>query len=370
MKVLFQSRQTLYTVPGGDTTQILKTKDYLEQLGVTVDISLELEPDLTGYDLVHVFNLTRPQELYLQVANAKRQGKKVALSTIYVVYEEYEKKARGGFLQWLNNCLPPTAIEYLKVIARAVLNRELSRGTATYLLYGHKRLQRKIIRMVDVFLPNSHAEMRRVAQDFDLTDYHYFPVANAVDINTFDYEATSIAPEVEQYRGCILCVSRIEGLKNHLNVIRACKGLPYKLVFIGKPGANFHGYYEQCRKEADGNVHFLGQIPHEQLPQFYKVAKVHILASWMETTGLSSLEAGVMRTNVVVTKKGYTEDYFQDFAYYCDPDDVASIRQAVIAAHEAPFDERFREHILTHYKWEDTAQQTLQGYKSILSTEP
>ena len=93
MKVLFQSRKTLFTVPGGDTTQILKTKEYLERLGVKVDISLDLEPCLESYDIVHVFNLMRPQELYLQVKNAKKQGKKVALSTIYGPYIEFEKKA-------------------------------------------------------------------------------------------------------------------------------------------------------------------------------------------------------------------------------------------------------------------------------------
>ena len=151
MKVLFQSRKTLFTAPGGDTTQILKTKEYLEKLGVTVDISLDLTPDVSAYDIVHVFNLMRPQELYLQVKNAKKYGKKVALSTIYGPYEEYEKKARGGILQVMNNLLSITQIEYLKVIARAVLNCEFSKGTAIYLLNGHKRLQRKIIK-ISLFL--------------------------------------------------------------------------------------------------------------------------------------------------------------------------------------------------------------------------
>ena len=50
MKILFQSRKTLFTAPGGDTTQILKTKEYLEKAGCIVDITLELEPDLSGYD--------------------------------------------------------------------------------------------------------------------------------------------------------------------------------------------------------------------------------------------------------------------------------------------------------------------------------
>ena len=366
MKVLFQSRKTLYSVPGGDTTQITKTKEYLEKLGVEVDVSLELNPDVSRYDIVHVFNLMRPQELYLQVKNAKKYGKKVALSTIYGPYEEYEKKARGGILQVLNNLLSITQIEYLKVIARAVLNFEFNKGTVIYLLNGHKRLQRKIIKMVDVFLPNSDSEMLRVAKDFKLKNYNYVAVANAVDVNKFDYERVEISPELEKYRDCVLCVSRIEWRKNQLNIIRACKGLPYKFVFIGKAGANFRKYYEACKAEANDHTFFLGQIEHEKLPQFYKLAKVHILASWMETPGLSSLEAGIMHTNVVVTKKGDTEDYFKKFAFYCEPDDLLSIKDAVVKAFNSSFDNNFLERIRDNYKWEDTARQTFQGYQSII----
>ena len=362
MKVLFQSRKTLFSVPGGDTTQILKTKEYLEKLGVSVDISLELTPNVSEYDIVHVFNLMRPQELYLQVKNAKKYGKKVALSTIYGPYEEYEKKARGGILQFVNKFLSITQIEYLKVIVRAILNFEINKGTIIYLLNGHKRLQKKIIKMVDVFLPNSHSEMLRVANDFNLQEYKYVSVANAVDINKFDYDRVVVDEEFNKYKDCILCVSRIEGRKNQLNIIRACKDLPYKFVFIGKAGANFKKYYEQCKIEANDNMFFLGQIEHNKLPQFYKLAKVHILASWMETPGLSSLEAGIMRTNVVVTKKGDTEDYFKNFAFYCEPDDLDSIRKAVIDAYNAPFNNDFYERIVSNYKWEDTAIQTLEGY--------
>ncbi|MCS2892493.1 glycosyltransferase [Parabacteroides faecis] len=366
MKVLFQSRKTLYSVPGGDTTQIMKTKEFLEKLGVIVDVSLELTPDVSEYDVVHVFNLMRPQELYLQVKNAKKYRKKVALSTIYGPYEEYEKVARGGILQIMNNLLSISQIEYLKVIARAVLNFEFNKGTVIYLLNGHKRLQRKILKMVDVFLPNSDSEMMRVVKDFNMRQYNYISVSNAVDVSKFNYDEIEVSPELEKYCDCVLCVARIEGRKNQLNIIRACKDLPYKLVFIGKAGANSKKYYEKCQEEASANTFFLGQIEHEKLPQFYKLAKVHILASWMETPGLSSLEAGIMHTNVVVTKKGDTEDYFKQYAFYCEPDDLSSIRKAVKQAFNTPFDERFLERIRDNYKWEDTAQQTYQGYKSIM----
>jgi glycosyltransferase involved in cell wall biosynthesis len=366
MRILFQSRKTLFSAPGGDTTQLLKTKEYLEALGVQVDITLELEPDVSNYDIVHVFNLMRPQELYLQVQNAKRQGKKVALSTIYGPYVEYEKKARGGLLQLLNQFFSITQIEYFKVIARAVLNQEFSKGTRIYLLNGHKRLQRKIIAQVDLFLPNSHSEMQRVAQDFQLKDYQYIAVPNAVDINKFDYAKTTIDPVNEKYQDCILCVSRVEGRKNQLNIVRAAQKLPYKFIFIGKAGANFSKYMQKCVEEGRKNCEFLGQIDHEQLPQFYKLAKVHILASWMETPGLSSLEAGVMRSNIVVTKKGDTEDYFADLAFYCEPDNVDSIQQAIETAYNSHFVEQLEEKIKRNYKWEDTARETARGYKQIL----
>lgn len=93
MKVLFQSRKTLYSVPGGDTTQIMKTKEFLEKLGVIVDVSLELTPDVSEYDVVHVFNLMRPQELYLQVKNAKNIERKL----LFLLFTDRMKNMR----RWL-----------------------------------------------------------------------------------------------------------------------------------------------------------------------------------------------------------------------------------------------------------------------------
>ena len=50
----------------------------------------------------------------------------------------------------------------------------------------------------------------------------------------------------------------------------------------------------------------------------------------METPGLSSLEAAAMGKNIVVTTKGDTYDYFEDYAFYCEPDDIESIKNALM----------------------------------------
>jgi len=367
MKILLQSRTTLYSVPGGDTIQLLKTREYLEKRGVHADISVELEPDVTPYDLIHVFNLTRPQEIYLQTVNAKKQNKKVALSTIYASYSEYDRYARNDIIGVLAKVLSPSQIEYLKVMARAVKNQEMNKGTLRCMVLGFRPLQERILEMVDVLLPNSMSEMKRVSQDFrNAGNKQHVIVPNAVDRQVFDPGKAAVLQENDAYKDCILSVARIEGLKCQLNLVRAMKQLPWPLVLIGKPAPNHHAYFDQIKKEAGSNVHIVGAVDHALLPQYYQAAKVHALVSWMETTGLSSLEAGAMGCNLVITDKGDTRDYFGDHAFYCDPASVGSIRSALQKAYEAPARPALQHHIQSNFTWERTAEKTLEGYALAL----
>lgn len=366
MKVLFQSRTTLFTVFGGDTVQLLKTKEYLEKLGVEVDISTELTPDLTGYDILHLFNLARPQETWPQIKNAKKQGIPIALSTIYMSYQEYDRKARTGIARYIAKSLTKYQIEYLKIVARALKNKELNKGVLSLFFLGYKRTQKKICKNVDLFLPNSKSEMQQVIKDFPLKNYNYTTVPNAVDLKIFNYEKTKVPKEYQYLKDCVLCVARIDGNKNQLNVVKALNNAPYKVAFIGKPAPNHLHYYEEMKKIAADNILFFPHVDHEKLPIFYKLAKVHILASWMETTGLSTLEAGAMNCNVVITKKGYTYDYFGEHAFYCEPDDIQSIREQTDLAYHTPFRKELKTLIVKNYNWEKTAQATLEGYKKIV----
>src|ERR1700691_4971637 len=80
LRVLFSSRTTLYSTPGGDTIILHKTAEALRLLGCDVTISLDFNHSLDGYDIVHLFNLTRPQETYYQARRATRLGIPVILS--------------------------------------------------------------------------------------------------------------------------------------------------------------------------------------------------------------------------------------------------------------------------------------------------
>jgi len=365
MKVLFQTRTNLFDAPGGDMIQMLKTKEFLEKKGIKVDISLEFEPDLKDYDFVHLFNLMEPQDIYLQMINAKRQGKKIALSTIYGLYTEFERKARGGLFQKVANVLTPYQIGYIKTFVKHFKEKRLHKGVYRMLFKGYYGLMKEIVENTSVFLPNSDSEMKRVEKEFKLKNFKYVSIPNAIDKSVFLTKDNDTVNPYQVYENCIVCAARIEGRKSTLNLVRAVKGTDYKLVLVGNESQNQKKYVIKVHEEADENVFFLGAVSHENLRKLYEVAKVHALVSWMETPGLSSLEAGVMDCNIVVTKKGDTFDYFENYAYYCEPDDVLSIRNAISKAMSEPINPILKEKILKNYTWEDTANRTIMAYNLL-----
>ncbi|MFY7810547.1 MAG: glycosyltransferase [Flavobacterium sp.] len=361
MKVLFQTRINLFKAPGGDTIQILKTKEYLEKKGFEVDISLDFEPNLAEYDIVHLFNLMEPQDIYRQMVNAKKQNKKIVLSTIYGLYTEFERNARGGLFQKLANLLNPYQIQYIRLIIKHFYEKRFHKGIYQMIWKGYYNMLKEIAKNTDVFLPNSVSEMRRIENELKLKNYNFISIPNSIDKSIFNDDLPS--EKYSQYKDCILCAARIEGRKSTLNLVKAVKDTKYKLVLVGNESKNQKKYVEEVHKQAGENVYFLGAISHNDLKDLYKVAKVHVLASWMETPGLSSLEAAVMGCNIVVTEKGDTFEYFEDYAFYCDPNDYKSIRSAIDIAFNTPVNQKLKEKILNNYTWEKTVEETIKAYQ-------
>jgi glycosyltransferase involved in cell wall biosynthesis len=163
----------------------------------------------------------------------------------------------------------------------------------------------------------------------------------------------------------VICVARIEPLKNQLALIRALNNTPFKLLIIGVPAKNHKKYYTACKEAAGNKVTFTGYLSQEQLIPYYERAKVHVLPSWFETTGLSSLEAAAMGCNIVITDKGDTKEYFENYAFYCDPASPESIYEAIRKASVGKYDEGLRNKIFSKYTWQQAANKTLAAYREI-----
>lgn len=359
MKILFISRATLYEDKGGDTIQIMNTARHLEQLGAEVIIRLCNETiDYSKFDLIHFFNIIRPADILLHM---ERSGKPFVVSTIYVDYSEYEKNERKGAAGFLFKIFSSDSIEYLKVIARFLMNGEKI-VSPKYLLLGQKTAIRKIIFRSGMLLPNSYSEYKRLSKDYSFTK-KFKVIPNAVDPSLFKEESGNKT----RTENLVICVGRIEGRKNQFNLIKALNETEFQLVIIGSPSANQVKYYQKCKDIAASNVSFVENIEQEKLLDYYKAAKVHVLPSWFETTGLSSLEAAAMGCNIVITDKGDTREYFENYAYYCDPGSQQSIFDAICkAAGDSISSSELQRKIFNQYTWSNAAKLTLEAYEEII----
>ncbi|HEY4149906.1 MAG TPA: glycosyltransferase, partial [Chitinophagaceae bacterium] len=357
MKIALIARNTLYSARGGDTVQIVNTAGCLSKLGISADIKLTNESiDYASYDLLHFFNICRPADILYHVSQSSTP---FVVSPNLVDYSEYDKYHRRGLTGFLLSFLSMNSAEYIKTVARWVLGKD-KLVSKSYLWKGHRRSIREILNRVALVLPGSMLEYERLIALYKVNPPFQL-VPNGVNTSLFAHSHT-----VQKEEDIVLCAARIEGIKNQVNLIKALNNTRYKVIIAGSPAPNQPGYYRQCRKIAAGNIFFVDHLPQEELLSYYQKAKVHILPSWFETCGLSTLEAGMAGCNVVITNKGYTYEYFADHAFYCDPSSPDSIRKAVDKAFMKSESGQLRERISSLYTWPLAAGSTFNAYKKAI----
>jgi glycosyltransferase involved in cell wall biosynthesis len=357
IKVAMIVRSTLFTVRGGDTIQALQTARMLGSEGISVDIKRTDESIIySNYSLLHFFNITRPADILFHI---KKISIPFVVSTILTDYSEYDKYHRGGLPGLIFRYMSADAIEYIKAISRWISGRD-KMMSLSYIWKGQKRSIHEIIKKARLILPNSLSEYFRIRELYGCnTNYQVVP--NAVDGDLFKFNNN-----IKKDSNLILCIARIEGIKNQANLIRALNNTRFNLLLIGSPAPGQLSYYQMCRSIAASNIQFIDQLPQEELVAYYQKAKVHVLPSWFETTGLSSLEAASMGCNLVITDKGDTREYFGNQAIYCSPESPESIYAAVKKASAQPYDEKLQRKILTQYTWQLASNCTSAVYKKII----
>ncbi len=86
IKIIFFVRNDFYSQFGGDTVQVEKTRQFLlKNFNLDIKIicdngSINIEED---YDILHVWGINASPHLDKIIGNAKKNGKKIILSSIY-----------------------------------------------------------------------------------------------------------------------------------------------------------------------------------------------------------------------------------------------------------------------------------------------
>lgn len=332
---------------GGAETQIKKTAEYLRKLGVDVFFSDNVEDALKA-DIIHLFRLSDEAVDFFYSLPYKRPL--VAVSPVF----------------WYEN-IPISLTDYSLrdfIIKKWKLFSRKAKGNKLGLKNFYKI--RSLLKRTDILLPNSYMEAQHIRDFFNIhTAFEVVP--NAIDVEEFHElkDPKIIEGMPEEF---LLSVGRIDEIKNRFNIIKAAQILDIAIVLIGNPNTDKYFDYlkKKIKKIGFDKVIFINNMDHKELIYYYKNAKVHILASWFETTGLVSLEAAYCGCPIVVSNRGATREYFGKHAFYCDPDNPKSIAEAVKKAMKSEPDGQLKNKIARKYSWKTCAEKTLEAYEAVL----
>jgi len=351
MKVLFNTQPAAFQsqIFGGAEIQLLKTKEYLEKLGVKVKFFDLYNDKVEDFDILHNFGMSRDTNFLCNVA--KKMNTKIALSSIYwpptdLIFSDEKVKGAGKIVFERMSLLETELNPFSKV-------------------YPYKNF----LKIADVILPNSETEKDVLVKRFKTDPNKILPVPNGVDKKYLQAKPDLFFKNFKT-RDFVLYVGRIDPRKNLLKLVRAMRSLSIPLVILGNPAPSQVDYLKQCKKEAHGSkISFIKGLPKDDplLISAYAAAKTLVLPSWYETPGLVALEAGLAGCNIAITSKGSTKDYFGDLAEYCNPTKISSIKNSVLQAHRKKNGQDLRNHILNNFTWEAVAEKTLSAYKKIYS---
>jgi glycosyltransferase involved in cell wall biosynthesis len=390
MKILFQSRVDLFTVRGGDTTQIENTKNSIEKLfpNIRIDISTDIKAyNIEDYDIVHLFNLDWVCETYVQAQWAKIHHKPIVLSAIHHSQSEvelYESAFRYDIRRIYNGLIGLQSMrDEWKNIYRSIFNHKKIFPTLVQLIKGIRNSQKATLYLADAVVVQTYVEKQDIQKDFLVDLKTFYKVVNGVNVQLFDSVTNKLFIKTleEKYntkivgKKIILNVGRIEPRKNQTSLIKAFVNLQKKqligdsiLIFIGafsKYSPEYKLLFKKLISE-NKNILHIGQQPQEIVASAMKNDGIYVHPSWFETTGLVALEASLLGKRVVTCGERVRE-YMQNEAFYCEPDKIFTIENAIIKALEAgDVSAEFMNKIRSMYSWDEAARQTIEIYNSIL----
>ncbi len=136
----------------------------------------------------------------------------------------------------------------------------------------------------------------------------------------------------------LIYVGTIEKRKNLLSVLKALYegSLEIPLIVIGKetPYAQIIQHY--IREKGIKNIHFLKNIPNEDLPVLYQMAEIFIYPSEFEGFGIPVLEAITSGVPVIAGKGSCLEETGGEGSWYVNPEDINTLSLMIRELHNDP----------------------------------
>ncbi len=364
LKILLVARAEQFA--GGPSVRIPILRRQLSEMGHEVDFRTDPEPDATGYDVAHIFNVWAPWDALRQMRSLKKSGVPLILSPIFLDLAENAWAGRAAMLIFSPDNPSDRRTGYLQALADGSLmldNRSRFQGFEIF--KGADAMIREIVTLADHLVVLSVEEMQRISKTLRVSRCPFTLVRNAADHSLYENADPGWFTGRYGIRDFVLCAGRIERRKNQALLLHAMRDGAFPVVLVG---SNSEPDYERvCRSLATSATHFIPHLEREELASAYAAARVFVQPSWAEGASLAALEAAAAGCSLVVSNRSSEFEYFGDGARYCDPADTNSIRDSVHEAHasfelEKPAREALRARLRETCTWESAAEGTLEAY--------
>lgn len=299
MRILFSSRPNLESQPGGDVLHLEETAKALRAMDHEV-VLFKPGVEVADFDIIHHFNLGRPAE----ALRLLRYNKPLIISSIFVDFEKADRRI-SGWRKLLSRTLSADALEYLKLLGRALSGRE-KWPPWYYIFQGHRASIQKLLAKSSRLICASREE-RALIESL----YGCITLNETIHLGHEHLPKASIQKESSE----VLCIARFERLKNQERLIEALNTLNLKANLVGETSPGQAKYRSYCQSIAGPHIHFHARATVEECAAFYQGTKVHVLPSLYESTGLVSIEALISGCQIVVNDDPIQRELFEDHAF-------------------------------------------------------
>lgn len=371
MRVLFCYRSNNVDRQGGAALLMNDLVAAVRAQGVEVEVSYEQEPDPTGFDLVHVVNIWEPRGALTQMRHLRANGVPIVWNPIYTHWDEVAWAQLA--VPAVYGSIPVSEREpYLRALAQGKVN--LDNGVSKYLpneiIPDFHAMVRELADAADHTLVFSNHEIQFLQKTIGIRQLRHSIMRSGFAREQFEQGS---AEEFRAHAGIseefVLCVGTPNGLKNQLLLLEALKGTGLTLCLIGR--AHEPHYRQLLEQEGGQRLKMIDFIPRELVAGAYRAANVHASVSFAECCAQVNLEAAFCGCPIVVSNRSSEFEYFGDYAVYCDPSDVESIRAAVIEAWDGRTKEPYRWQTLSEkigeLSWDKAAEVVVSAYERTLA---
>ncbi len=257
-----------------------------------------------SFDLIHVHH---PMLIgYV----AKYLGRKYNIPVVLTYHTRYEQYLH--YLKFFGK-RPVAELELQKKESGTRNRRRLSAIGGEKLVAAHNRI---FLNKCNLVFAPSESMREYLLENGILTDVEVVPTGILKE--EFDFEPPEVERIHRSYGGAskyLFCsVSRLEREKNieflleGLREFKARKGDCFKVLLIGDGGRRQMLKEEAIRLGLEQNVIFCGNIPHDQLRNYYRACNAFLFASTSETQGIVLLEAMAAGLPVIAVEASGVRD--------------------------------------------------------------